>query len=124
MPVPKVKPVMTRRSRGRRVVYVKTPERPGVEELGLFRPPSLQRRSNLCIGRRRESLQAFLVLAGGDGIFLSTDGGSSWNTFNSGLTCPDVRSLAVNSAGTALHAGTNCGGVFDFTTGRTSRPKA
>jgi len=59
-----------------------------------------------------------VVLAGGDGgIFLSTDGGSTWNPLDTGLTCLEIRALAVNSAGTALHAGTSCGGVFDFTFG-------
>jgi hypothetical protein len=52
------------------------------------------------------------LLAGtfGDGIFLSTDSGTSWTVATAGLTCPSVWSLAVS--GPNLYAGTDSGGVF------------
>jgi len=46
----------------------------------------------------------------GDGVFLSTDNGTSWTTVNTGLTNAEVSALAVS--GTNLFAGTHFGGVF------------
>jgi photosystem II stability/assembly factor-like uncharacterized protein len=46
----------------------------------------------------------------GGGVFLSTNGGTSWNSVNNGLT-----NLAINklfSDGSFIYAGTNGGGVF------------
>jgi hypothetical protein len=50
----------------------------------------------------------------GQGILASTDGGESWSPFNDGLTSPFVKVIAVNAAGSVLHAGTVGQGVFDF----------
>jgi photosystem II stability/assembly factor-like uncharacterized protein len=45
-----------------------------------------------------------------NGVFLSTNNGTSWTAVNNGLTNLDVRALAVS--GTNLFAGTYGGGVF------------
>jgi photosystem II stability/assembly factor-like uncharacterized protein len=50
----------------------------------------------------------------GGGIFRSTDGGSTWTAFNTGLSNMNVTTLAISSTGTTLHAGTRGGGVFEF----------
>src|SRR5262249_51298302 len=47
------------------------------------------------------------------GVFRSTDGGVSWDEFNTGLTALQIYALAIDSSGTTLHAGTQ-GGVFDY----------
>ena len=47
----------------------------------------------------------------GDGVFISTDRGATWNSLNDGLTNPRVRSLAIDEAG-ILYAGTDGSGVF------------
>ena len=46
----------------------------------------------------------------GDGIFISTNNGSSWSAVNTGLTNLNIQTLAVNGAN--LFAGTRDGGVF------------
>jgi len=46
----------------------------------------------------------------GDGVYLSTNNGSSWSAVNTGLTNLNVQTLAVN--GTNLFAGTRNGGIF------------
>jgi len=43
------------------------------------------------------------------GIFRSTDASASWRAFGTGLACGFVRVLAIEPAGTVLHAGTTCG---------------
>jgi len=49
-----------------------------------------------------------------NGVFKTTNGGGSWNQSNNGLPADAVvHALAVNPAGTCLHAGTG-GGVYDF----------
>jgi List-Bact-rpt repeat protein len=55
-----------------------------------------------------------MIFAGtsGGGVFTSTDGGTSWNAMNDGLTNPFVYALAiVPQTATSLYAGTG-GGVF------------
>jgi photosystem II stability/assembly factor-like uncharacterized protein len=54
---------------------------------------------------------------GGDGVFLSTNGGVSWTAVNNGLTNHKISCIAVN--GTNLLAGTS-GGVFRSTNSGTS----
>ena len=51
------------------------------------------------------------------GVLRSTDGGVSWDGFNTGLTNRDVRSLAIDCTGTRLYAGTQGGGVFAYQIG-------
>jgi hypothetical protein len=46
----------------------------------------------------------------GGGVFKSTNGGTTWSAFNTGLTNLDVYALAINS--TMLYAGTWYGGAF------------
>jgi hypothetical protein len=48
----------------------------------------------------------------GEGVFLSTNNGTSWTTLNTGLTNPVVMCLAVS--GTNLFAGIYYGGVFKY----------
>jgi len=49
-----------------------------------------------------------------NGVFKTTNGGGSWNQSNNGLPADAVvHALAINPAGTCLHAGTG-GGVYDF----------
>jgi len=55
------------------------------------------------------------------GVFESTNGGSSWNAVNTGLTDTSVLALAINpTTPTTLYAGTNSGGVFQSTNGGSS----
>jgi ligand-binding sensor domain-containing protein len=62
-------------------------------------------------------LSGNLFAGTGDGVFLSTDNGTSWTAVNDGLTYTDVRALAVT--GTNLFAGTR-GGAFLSTNNGTS----
>ena len=58
----------------------------------------------------------------GNGIFLSTNNGTSWTEVNTGLTNTDIRSLATSpngAGGTNLFAGT-AGGIFLSTNNGTS----
>ncbi|HET9794969.1 MAG TPA: hypothetical protein VFS34_10940 [Thermoanaerobaculia bacterium] len=49
----------------------------------------------------------------GNGVYRSTDGGTTWTALDSGLTIGDVDALAVSSGSTPiLYAGTIGGGVF------------
>jgi photosystem II stability/assembly factor-like uncharacterized protein len=48
------------------------------------------------------------------GVFRSTDSGSSWTAFNSGLTNLNVAPLAIDRSGAVLHAGTVGSGVFEY----------
>jgi hypothetical protein len=48
----------------------------------------------------------------GAGVFKSTNGGGNWSDMSTGLTTRDVRSLAIDSTGTTLYAGSAGGGVF------------
>src|SRR5262249_34290630 len=51
-----------------------------------------------------------------NGVFKSTNGGESWVLNDVGLPANSVvHALAINSAGSCLHAGTG-GGVYDFAT--------
>ncbi len=50
----------------------------------------------------------------GEGVFVSTDAGATWQAVNTGLTDLALRALAVNSAG-ILFVGTAAGGVFRST---------
>lgn len=45
------------------------------------------------------------------GVFRSTDAGESWRGFGQGLTTGPVETLAIDSTGRTLYAGT---GVFDY----------
>ena len=47
------------------------------------------------------------------GVFKSTDEGTSWVEFNGGMTKPNVNALVIDSTGTFLHAGTNAG-IFHY----------
>jgi len=48
-----------------------------------------------------------------DGIYKSTNGGSSWDLFSAGLTAMKISTLAIDPAiPTTLYAGTATGGVF------------
>src|SRR4029453_10459669 len=50
------------------------------------------------------------------GVFQSTDGGSSWNAVNTGLTVLTVGALAIDPATpTTLYAGTDGGSIFAMT---------
>ena len=77
-------------------------------------------------GISRENIDSFAIsgtnlFAGtmGDGVFLSTNNGTSWTAVNTGLTDTLVTSLAVS--GTNLFAGTdNYGGIFLSTNNGTS----
>lgn len=61
------------------------------------------------------------VFAGTDnGVYKSTDGGSSWTQVNNGLTTTDVRSMAISpnfASDNTLFAGTWGGGLFKSTDG-------
>ncbi len=48
------------------------------------------------------------------GVFQTSDSGDHWSAMNDGLTNLDVTSLAIDSTGQFLRAGTNGGGVFDI----------
>ncbi len=53
-----------------------------------------------------------------DGVFKSSDGGSSWGPINKGLTSPMVNTLVVdNTNPTTVYAGTRGKGVFKSTDG-------
>ncbi|MBN1920388.1 MAG: hypothetical protein JW892_04035, partial [Anaerolineae bacterium] len=49
---------------------------------------------------------------GGGGVFVSRDGGASWQAASAGLTNTDVRALALDGREGTLYAGTQGGGVF------------
>ena len=55
----------------------------------------------------------------GGGIFRSADGGGRWIPFNNGLSNTDFTSLAIDSTGKNLHAGSDAyyggTGVYDYT---------
>jgi photosystem II stability/assembly factor-like uncharacterized protein len=54
----------------------------------------------------------------GNGVYASTDGGTTWTEMNDGLTCNNVLSLAFRSGTeTTIYAGTEGGSVFKLTTG-------
>ncbi|HYX22109.1 MAG TPA: YCF48-related protein [Thermoanaerobaculia bacterium] len=53
-----------------------------------------------------------IAAGGAAGVFVSTDGGATWSAQTTGLTNPDVISLAYLGDGTLL-AGTNGGSVFE-----------
>jgi photosystem II stability/assembly factor-like uncharacterized protein len=55
-----------------------------------------------------------LFLSERAGVFRSTNGGESWCPMNNGLTNFDIVDLAIDSAGSTLHAATAGGGEFDF----------
>ena len=54
-----------------------------------------------------------LFASGANGVFVSLDGGTSWNAMNAGLTNLVVSILAIDPMGNLLHAGTGAG-VFDI----------
>ena len=55
-----------------------------------------------------------------DGVFRSVDEGATWSDLNAGLGTASVSSLAVDSSGAFLHAGTSAG-VLDLRLGPTTR---
>ncbi|MBH1966174.1 MAG: IPTL-CTERM sorting domain-containing protein, partial [Comamonadaceae bacterium] len=55
-----------------------------------------------------------------DGVFKSTNGGTSWVAIGNGLTNQNVVSLALSANGQTLFAGTSGGGVFKSINGGTS----
>ena len=60
------------------------------------------------------------LFVGGNDVFLSTNYGISWTKADSGLPNFQVLSMAVNSEGTDLYAGTDGGGVYLSTNDGTS----
>jgi hypothetical protein len=50
-------------------------------------------------------------------VYRSVDGGDTWGPFGTGLTMPDVLSLAIASDGSMLHAGTDGGAAFEVALG-------
>jgi photosystem II stability/assembly factor-like uncharacterized protein len=46
------------------------------------------------------------------GVYMSTDGGISWNTINDGLSTKSVSSMAISADGKILYAATSGEGVF------------
>ncbi len=54
-----------------------------------------------------------IACEGGQGVFRSTDGARSWRAFNQGLPTLDVFTVAIDSTGRTLYAGTSAG-VFDY----------
>lgn len=68
----------------------------------------------------RLSSGAFITGIAGAGVYLSSDGGASWNQANSGLADLNVTALAAASDGSAIYAGTLTGGVFKSTDGGAS----
>jgi photosystem II stability/assembly factor-like uncharacterized protein len=57
----------------------------------------------------------------GDGIFKSTNGGTSWSAIDNGLTNSAVYSLVIDPTNTnTIYAGTWGGGIFKSTNGGTS----
>lgn len=50
----------------------------------------------------------------GGGVFTSTDSGATWHSTNEGLTNLKIRALSLDSAGGALYAGLNGGGVWRY----------
>ncbi|MBJ6723431.1 putative Ig domain-containing protein, partial [Geomesophilobacter sediminis] len=47
-----------------------------------------------------------------NGVFQSTDGGDTWNAINTNLNSTNVYSLAIDTAGQIVYAGTNAGSVY------------
>ena len=47
-----------------------------------------------------------------DGVYKSTDGGTTWEEFNSGLKHLGVFSLELSEENRILYAGTRAGGVY------------
>jgi len=56
------------------------------------------------------------VATASSGVFVSPDEGATWSAFNNGLTDLGIYGLAMDRAGTFLHAGTGSG-VFDYQLG-------
>ena len=55
----------------------------------------------------------------GDGVFKSTDAGSTWIALSTGLTSTGVSVLVIDPSSPArIYAGTRSGGVFDIWTSR------
>ena len=48
------------------------------------------------------------------GVFRSTDGARTWQSFSNGLSPLTTDTLVISPDGTKLHAGTNGGGVFEL----------
>jgi len=60
-----------------------------------------------------KNLSLFYAGTEEDGFFVSSDGGTSWTSSNSGLTNPTVYAIACDpSAADILYAGTHGGGVY------------
>jgi hypothetical protein len=62
---------------------------------------------------------------GSDGVFTTTDGGTTWAAMNTGLGCTKILSLALRpGTGNVLFAGTDGGAVYrtDILTGVSDRP--
>ncbi|HEX7253968.1 MAG TPA: sialidase family protein [Thermoanaerobaculia bacterium] len=58
----------------------------------------------------------YAAAQGGGGFIRSTDGGASWQDFNTGLNPPPlwITALAIDQTGTRLYAGTDYGEVFSY----------
>ena len=54
------------------------------------------------------------AVTGPRGVFRSTDAGATWHPFNSGLTDPDIKTLALDPTGRNLYAGTTDEGVVSL----------
>ena len=46
------------------------------------------------------------------GVYVSTDGGMTWNTLNNGLQHREVKALSISPDGRVLYAGTGGDGVY------------
>ena len=50
----------------------------------------------------------------GQGVMRSTDGGSTWSPFDTGLRNLNVACMAIEPGGAGLHVGTRASGVWDY----------
>ncbi len=72
--------------------------------------PGPKRGDAICFASNPDSPDKLFLGTAGEGVFLSTDDGSSWEQINTGLTNLDITSLAYG--GQDLFAGTLSEGVF------------
>jgi hypothetical protein len=79
----------------------------------LLSPPQVW---NDCIAINPTNQQIIFAGTNGTGVYMTTDGGSTWGTVNNGLTDLSVQTLAMSySSPTTLYAGCISGGMFKTT---------